>query len=180
MDALLFLFKTFADLYLLVFLLRLILQWVRADFYNQFSQFVVKATDPLVVPARRILPQIGKIDTPTLVVLILLQCAVTYILLLMLAGSPSIGAFAIIVVQRLISLAIFTYTISIILYVVLSWVAPASYSPIAMVLGQVVNPILRPVRKILPTAGGFDLSPLIVIVLLQAAAIALGLDARLR
>lgn len=172
MDVIRFLVKTFTDLYLLVFMFRLILQWVRADYYNPITQFVVTVTNPLVVPARRLLPSIGKVDTPTLVVLVLLQCVVTYLLLALIGATPTAATFVYLVVVRLIRLVIWTYTIAIFGYVILSWVAQAHYSPIAMVLGQVVGPLLRPVRRILPTIGGLDLSPMIVLILLYAASLA--------
>lgn len=174
MNVLLFLVKTFTDLYLLVFMLRLILQSARADYYNPFSQFVLKVTNPLVAPARRILPSVGMIDLPTLVVLILLQCAFTYLLLTLVGVVPDAALFAYLVFMRLIRLVLWTYTLSIFIYVILSWVAQAHYSPIAMVLSQVVEPVLRPVRRVLPAIGGLDLSPLLVLILLQAASIALS------
>jgi YggT family protein len=180
LDVLRFLVKTLTDLYLLVFMLRLILQWVRADFYNPFSQFVIMATNPLVVPARRLLPSVGKIDLPTVIVLVLLQGFVTWLLLVLLGADPTIDQLFYYAALRLLSLAIWTYTISLLIYVILSWVAPANYSPIAMVLGQMVEPILRPIRQIVPQVGGFDLSPLIILILLQAASIGLGLPAALR
>jgi uncharacterized protein YggT (Ycf19 family) len=80
-SALIFLVKTLADLYLLTFLLRFIMQWVRASYYNPLSQFVFKVTNPLVVPARRVLPSVAGLDTPTLVVLVILEIAVTFALL---------------------------------------------------------------------------------------------------
>jgi len=172
LNAVIFLVRTLTDLYLLAFMLRLILQWVRADYYNPISQFVIRITNPLVVPARRVLPSIGKIDTPTVVVLVLLQCAVTYLLLALVGASPTAGAFFYLVVTRLIRLVIWTYTIALFGYVILSWVAQAHYSPIAMVLGQIVGPLLRPVRRILPPIGGIDLSPMLVLILLYAASLA--------
>jgi YggT family protein len=180
LDVVRFLVKTITDLYLLVFLLRIILQWVRADFYNPFSQFIVRATNPLVVPARRLLPSVAGIDMPSLVVLVILQGIVTYVLLVLIGITPSIDVLLAYTGLRLVSLAIWTYTISIFLFVILSWVAPATYSPIAMVLGQIVEPVLRPVRRILPSIGGLDLSPLVILILLQAASIALGLPPYLR
>jgi YggT family protein len=180
LNALLFLFKTFSDLYLLIFLLRFILQTVRADFYNPFSQFIVRATNPLVVPARRVLPSAGGFDLPTIIVLVLLQALVTFILLKIVGITPTVDVYLSYLVRRLISLTIWTYTICLFIYVILSWVAQANYSPIAVVLGHVVAPILRPVRRIVPLIGGLDLSPLIVLILLQAASIALNLPAYLR
>ena len=180
MSVLLFLVKTFTDLYLLVFLLRFVLQVVRADFYNPFSQFIVRVTNPLVVPARRILPSMRGIDLPTLIVLVLLEAAVTYLLLQIVGATVNAQQLLFLIVLRLIGLALWTYTICIFAYVILSWVAQASYSPIAMLLSQVVEPILRPIRRILPLIGGLDLSPLIVLILLQAASIGLGLPNYLR
>jgi YggT family protein len=173
-DVLRFLVKTLTDLYLLVFMLRLIVQWVRADYYNPFSQFIVRATNPLIVPARRLLPSVGNIELPTIVVLVLLQCLVTYILLALLGATMDAFGFIILVGIRLIRLVIWTYTIAIFIYVILSWIAQAGYNPIALVLVQVVDPVLRPVRRIIPPIAGLDLSPLLVLILLQAASIGVG------
>lgn len=179
-NAVIFLVKTLSNLYLLTFLLRFILQWVRADFYNPFSQSIVKVTNPLVVPARRLLPSVRSIDLPTLVVLVLLQCAFTFLLLRVGGFSVPIDTFFFFVALRLVSLVLWTYTICIFIYVILSWVAPASYSPIALVVGQVIAPVLTPVRRIMPPIGGLDLSPLLVLILIQAVTIALPLPAYLR
>jgi YggT family protein len=91
-----------------------------------------------------------------------------------------LDSYLLFVALRLIHLTLWLYTISLLLYVILSWVAQAAYSPIAMLLGQVVGPILRPVRRILPPIGGIDLSPLVVLLLLQALRIALSLPPYLR
>jgi YggT family protein len=180
LNAALFLVKTVADLYLLTFLFRFVLQRVRADFYNPLSQFVVQVTSPLVVPARRLIPSVGDIDVATLVVLVLLQCVVTWLLLAMLGATVGIDTFALYVALRLVNLTLWLYSISILIYIVLSWLAQAAYSPIAMLLGQVVGPVLRPVRRILPPIAGLDLSPWVVLLLLQAIAIGLPLPPYLR
>src|SRR5688572_32653941 len=109
-SALIFLFKTLADLYLLTFLLRFIMQWVRASHYNPLSQFVFKVTNPLVVPARRILPSVAGLDTPTLVVLIVLEIISTLLLLLLLGVSLSVPELLFYSLLRLISLALWFYT----------------------------------------------------------------------
>lgn len=173
LNAAYFLVQTVTNLYLLTILFRFVLQQVRADFYNPFSQFIVTVTNPVVLPARRVIPSIGRIDTATLVVLVVLQCLVTWLLLAMLGVAITLETFARFVVLRLITLTLWLYIISIFLYVILSWVAQAAYSPIAMLLGQVVGPVLRPVRRILPPIAGFDLSPLVVLLLLYALNIAL-------
>jgi YggT family protein len=177
---LLFLVKTLSDLYLLTFVMRLALQIVRADFYNPLSQFIMTVTNPLVVPARRILPSVRNFDLPTLVVLVVLEIAVTYLLLLIIGAIPSIDQLLVIVFWRLVYLTIWAYVVCLFVYVILSWVAQSHYSPIAMLLGQVVEPLLRPVRRILPTTPGIDLSTLLVGVLLITALIAIPLPPALR
>ena len=80
-NSLIFLIRTLGDLYVMVFLLRFLLQWVRADFYNPLAQFVVRATNPLVVPARRIIPSMRGTDLPTLVLLLILEGLLTWAIL---------------------------------------------------------------------------------------------------
>src|SRR5690554_3783162 len=179
-NSLIFLVKTLSDLYLLTYLLRFILQWVRADYYNPLAQFIVRITNPLVVPARRVLPAIGGIDAPTLVVLLLLEGVVTWVLIKLVGVSVPPGQFLYWVLLRLIMLTLWFYSIAILVYVILSWVGQSHGSPVAHLLGDVVEPALRPVRRLLPPIAGLDLSPLLVLILLQALIIALPLPFPLR
>jgi YggT family protein len=172
-NSLIFIVKTISDLYLLTFLLRFVLQWVRADFYNPISQFVLKATNPLVLPARRILPSAGAVDLPTLAVVFVLQALATWLLLGLAGASVSPIVFVQLVIMRMLSLTLSLYLICIFAYVILSWFAQAQYSPIAALLADIVNPVLRPVRRIVPPIGGLDLSPLLVLIAIQAILIAL-------
>ncbi|HEY8519586.1 MAG TPA: YggT family protein [Gammaproteobacteria bacterium] len=174
-ESFIFIVRTLSDLYLLTFLLRFIFQWVRADYYNPFAQFVVKVTNPLVVPARRLLPSVGGVDMPTLVVLVLLEALVTALLIALAGWSVPAPTFLWFTLLRLIHLTLWFYTVAILVYVVLSWVGQASYSPLARLLDQIVEPVLRPARRLLPPIGGLDLSPLLVMILLQAVVIALRL-----
>jgi YggT family protein len=178
-NALFFLVKTFSDLYLLTFLLRFILQWVRADFYNPLSQFLFRVTNPLVLLARRIVPSARSVDLPTLVVLFALELLVTWLLLFIDGFSVSVPLFLQFVALRLINLTLWFYSVSILVYVILSWVAHG-YSPMSLILSQLNEPLLRPVRRLLPPIGGLDLSPLLVLILIQAAAMALPLPNFLR
>jgi len=171
LDALIFLLRTFADLYLLTFLLRFIMQLARANHYNPLSQVVFKVTNPLVVPARRLLPSVAGLDIPTLVVLIVLEIVVTFVLLSLVGLSLPIPRLLFYSSLRLISLLLWFYVGALIIYAVLSWFAQPSRNPMAMLLGQLVEPLLRPARRMLPPIGGFDLSVLLVIVLLQATTI---------
>ncbi len=179
-NSLIFIVKTLSDLYLLTYLLRFILQWVRADYYNPIAQFVLRVTNPLVVPARRMLPSVGGVDLPTLVVLLVLECAVTWLLLTLYGASTPFLNLLYLALLRLIMLALWFYAIAILVYVVLSWVGQRHGSPVASLLADIVEPVLRPVRRILPPIAGLDLSPLLVLIALQAVIIALPLPPALR
>jgi YggT family protein len=179
-NALLFLIKTIADLYLLTYLLRFLLQWVRADYYNPLAQFVVKVTNPLVVPARRLIPSAAGIDLPTLVVLVALEALVTWALIALMGVTLTPGTFALYVLLRTVSLTLWFYLVAIFIYVILSWVGQRQYSTIGAVLGQIVEPLLSPARRLLPPIAGLDLAPLVVLIVIQAIVIALPLPGYLR
>lgn len=170
--ALIFLVQTIADLYLLTFLLRFIMQWVRASYYNPLAQFVFKATNPLVVPARRVLPSVAGLDAPTLVVLIVLEIIVTFLLLQLVGVTLSIVDLLLYSLLRLVSLTLLFYTVALFIYVLTSWFG-GGMNPMADFLADLVEPLLRPVRRVLPPIAGLDLSPLVVLLLLHALRIAL-------
>lgn len=174
MNVLFFLLKTFTDLYLLVMLLRLLLQTVRADFYNPFSQFVVQVTNPIVRPLRRIVPAFGKFDLATAVALIALELAFTYLLSIVLGETRAAGSLLWLSVLRLVSLVIWAYMLSIFVYVILGLISPGTYNPIGAVAAQIADPVVRPFRRMIPIIGGFDFSPAVALILLYAARIALG------
>lgn len=167
--AAIYILQTLGSLYLLIVLLRLILQLVRADFYNPLSQFIVRATKPLLNPLRRIIPGFGGIDLASLVLAILIQL-VLMILILMLMGY-GVGDF---IMQLLIwsiiavtSLFLKVFFFALIISVILSWVAPGSYNPGAQLVNQICEPLLMPFRKLLPNLGGLDLSPIFAFLALK-------------
>ena len=166
-SALIFLVKTLTDLYLLAYLLRFIMQWTRADFFNPFGEAIVRVTKPLVVPARRLVPSARGVDLPTLVVLFLLEALATLLLLGLVGISVPVGLFVYFVVLRLIDLTLWLYTFAILIYVILSWIGAGRYSPAGSILSDLVEPVLRPVRRVVPPIAGLDLSPLIVLILIQ-------------
>src|SRR5690606_23872599 len=174
MDALIFIVRTLLQVLLvIVFLLRVLLPLVRADSRNQLSQAVIRVTNPLVLPLRRVLPPIGKIDTASVVALLIVQIAATATLWL-LGAYPWIFTVPQFLHMALLSLVITIlqfYTFALFLYVLLSWVAPGTYSPAAAILSSLCEPLLRPVRRVVPTFGGVDLSALFVIIGLQALVI---------
>ncbi|MFU3060473.1 YggT family protein [Pseudomonas aeruginosa] len=167
--AAIYILQTLGSLYLLIVLLRFILQLVRADFYNPLSQFIVRATKPLLNPLRRIIPGFGGIDLASLVLAILIQL-VLMILILMLMGY-GVGGF---IMQLLIwsiiavtSLFLKVFFFALIISVILSWVAPGSYNPGAQLVNQICEPLLMPFRKFLPNLGGLDLSPIFAFLALK-------------
>jgi YggT family protein len=179
-SALIFLIRTLADLYLLMFLLRFILQWVRASYRNPLSQLVQKVTSPLVVPARRVLPSVAGLDLPTLIVLMLLEGVVTWLLIAIAHYPVSMPGLLVLVVLRLVSLTLWFYSVALFVYVLLSWFGERGGGPMGSVLAEIVEPLLRPVRRIVPPIAGLDLSPLLVMLVFQAAIIALPLPLFLR
>ncbi|MBL4631670.1 MAG: YggT family protein [Paraglaciecola sp.] len=155
------------NLYLMVVLLRLWLQFARADFYNPFSQFVVKATQPIVAPMRRMLPSLGRLDTATLV-LALLVAGLKIVTLNLVLGGTSFDILSIVIVSFVIvlkeSLTLVMYVL--IMRAIMSWVSQGR-NPMELVLGQLTEPMLAPIRKRMPDMGGLDLSVMVVIVLLM-------------
>ena len=161
-EALIYIVQTLGSLYLLIVLLRFILQLVRADFYNPLSQFTVKATQPLLKPLRRIIPGFGGLDLASLALAILVQLVLMVVVILIAGANPaSVGlqllVWAIIAVTSLF-LKIFFFAM--IISVILSWVAPGSYNPGAQLVNQICEPVLAPFRKLIPNMGGLDISPI--------------------
>jgi YggT family protein len=176
MEAIRFIVGTLLQVLLvMVFLLRVLLPLSRADSRNQLSQAVIRLTNPLVLPLRRVLPPIGKVDTASIVALIIVQAAAIAMLWL-LGGYPYIftpGQFIYVVFLALITTVLRFYIFALILYAILSWIAPGTYSPAAALLDSLCEPLLRPVRRVIPPLGGIDFSALFVIIGLQALHIAI-------
>ncbi|HSG50498.1 MAG TPA: YggT family protein [Rheinheimera sp.] len=166
MQAVLFLIDTAFSLYLMVVILRLWLQLVRADFYNPFSQFVVKATNVLVLPLRRVIPSLGRLDTATLVLAYAIMLSKLVVLQLLQSGQvaliPSFVFSLVLLVKEVFTLLFWILVIR----ALLSWFSQGQ-SPVEYVMHQLTEPLLRPVRRILPPLGGLDLSVLVVLIGLQ-------------
>lgn len=168
-EALIYILQTLGGLYLLIVLLRFILQLVRADFYNPLSQFALKATQPLLKPLRRIIPGLGGLDMASLVLALLVQLLLMVLVILIAGANPlSVGpqllVWAIIAVTSLF-LKIFFFAM--IISVILSWVAPGSYNPGAQLVNQICEPLLAPFRKLIPNLGGLDISPIFAFIALN-------------
>lgn len=149
------------DLYISIVLVRFLLQMVRADFYNPLSQFVVTVTQPVIKPLRRLIPGVGGIDWASLIfafALVLLK------LLILLRGDFQGGSYWLLLLRlgiiEITLLILQTLQWCIIARAVLSWVDPYGRNPLYHVLGQLTDPILRPIRRLIPPIGGLDLSPM--------------------
>lgn len=162
-----FLISTLFGLYILTVMLRFLLAAVRADFYNPISQFLVKVTNPLLLPLRRILPSVGKIDTSALLLMLVLQLLSLVLIALLRGGPPAFGALLIIAVADLISLFFNVFLVAILIQVVISWVNPGGYNPAASLLYSITEPVLRPARRLIPPVSGMDLSPLVALIAIQ-------------
>jgi YggT family protein len=160
--------QTLGSLYLLIVLLRFVLQLVRANFYNPLCQFAVKATQPLLKPLRRIIPSMFGLDMSSLVLAILVQLALMALTLLLTYGT--IGNPLQLLIWSLIGVtALFLkiFFFALIISVILSWVAPGSHNPGAELVNQICEPALAPFRKIVPNLGGLDISPILAFLVLK-------------
>jgi YggT family protein len=177
MSAIYFIIHTLLQLALFVVLARLLLQWTRADFRNPISQAIVRITNPVILPLRSVLPPIGKVDTAS-VVAVILAAFVEVGISLLLRGFPLTypgfwAYWARAVAIELAWLTLNAYFYMIFLYALLSFIAPGGYSPMQSVLESVCEPVLRPFRRLIPSLGGLDLSPLWAGIAIQALLILL-------
>jgi YggT family protein len=163
-DPLIFLVRTLFGLYIAVVLIRFLLQWARADFYNPISQFVVRITSPLLRPLRRVIPGLGGLDLASLVLAWGLE-AVQLTLMAALSGLgwPLLSALAW-AIPALIGLLIDILLFAVLILAILSWVNPDPYNPAVALLGRLTDPLLKPARRLIPPIGGIDLSPMAVMI----------------
>ena len=169
----LLLVNTFVSLYVLLILVRFLLQTVKADFYNPVTQFIVKATNPLLIPLRRIIPGIAGLDVSSLVLAWTVQLIGMGVIYTLLTGGsfPPILYLCGWAVLALIQTVLNIYLFSILIIVILSWIAPQSYNPAVLMLHQLTGPVLSKIRKFMPDMGMLDLTPLVAFLLIQVAQI---------
>ncbi len=173
MQAIVFLLNSLFDIYLMIVLLRIWLQWARADFYNPLSQFVVKATHPILAPMRRVIPSLGGLDMAA-VLLALIVASLKFIVFVVLLGIPLplvwIPVLSLLLLIKQAGTLLFWMLV---LRAILSWVSQGR-SPVDYVLLQLTEPMLAPIRRIIPPLGGLDLSVLVLFLFLQAVNIFLS------
>ncbi|OGT90809.1 MAG: hypothetical protein A2286_05860 [Gammaproteobacteria bacterium RIFOXYA12_FULL_61_12] len=159
-----FLVQTLFGLYILAVVLRLLFQWVRADFYNPVSQLIVKMTHPVLRPLRRFVPPMLGLDSASLLLAWLLK-AIEIALVLLLAGSSyPLWAPLLWSIPALIELTLNIFLFAVIIQAVLSWVSPDPYNPVNSLLHSLTDPILAPLQRLIPPVSGVDLSPMAAII----------------
>lgn len=180
--ALIFIVRTVSDLVVLILLLRFWLPWFRADFRNPVAQAILRVTSPLVVPVRRLVPSIGKLDTATVVVMFAIRYLTNWIILLLVGLSMGMTSFgwtanilsiALASLFDLATLSVSLFLIVIFVSIVLSWFAPTTYNPASAFVRSIAEPLLRPFRRLVPPLGGIDISPIVPMILLGALRILL-------
>jgi YggT family protein len=160
-----FLIQTFFGLYVLVIMLRFLIQAAKADFYNPISQAIVKLTDPALRPLRRVIPGLRGFDLASLVLALMVQIlALILISLLASVPVPSLLVLVFWSALGLFSLTLKIYYFSLIAMIIVSWIAPHGNHPVVVLIHQIVEPICAPARKLLPPMGGLDFSVMLVFV----------------
>lgn len=166
-QAAVFLIDTLFWLYILAVLLRFLLQVVRADFHNPFSQALVVITNPAVLPFRRVIPGLYGIDLASVVLLLVLQCLKNYIIGLIYGYPYKLVGLVVVSAVQLLQLTIYVFIVAIFIRVILSWIAPyGRYNPAMGLLISLTEPLMRPARRLVPPISGLDLSPIGVFILL--------------
>ena len=162
-----FLVQTLFGLYIGAVMIRFLLALTRADFYNPVSQFLVKVTNPLLVPLRRVIPSAMGIDLAAIVLMLVLQAVELMLTGAILGFGFHPAGLVVLSVAELLALLFQIYFFTILIQVILSWVSPGGYNPVVALLYSINEPLLGRARRLLPPIHGFDLSPILVMIFLQ-------------
>lgn len=164
----LFLIRSLFDLYLFIMMLRVILQWVHADPRNPLVQFVARLTSPLLRITRRVLPTFHGIDLGAIATLLILEL-LKFVLIISLSTGvfPAIHGLIVLAFAELFHQLISIFFYSIFIFVLLSWFAPILNPSLLQVLFQITEPLLRPIRRIIPSLAGLDFSPIPALIFLK-------------
>lgn len=173
-NAISYLIGTLIDLYIAAVLLRLLLQWVRADFYNPLCQFLVRVTNPVLIPLRRIIPSIKRLDTASVVLMLLLEMIGIWIISRIGSTPVNLPQIVALGAIKLMMTVLMTYFFLIIASVILSWVGRSLQHPVIPLVHQLTEPVLRPFRRIIPPISGIDLSPLFALITIRFLILLLG------
>jgi YggT family protein len=163
-DALAFIIRTVFDIAAILFLARFLLQAARADYYNPLSQAIVQATEPVLRPIRMVVPGYRNFDFASFTAAVLAKVIAFTLISLLTTGGIPLLLILIHALHETLRWMLTMYFFAILISVVLSWVAPGTIHPAALLVRQIVEPLLAPARQLLPPLGGMiDLSPIVVI-----------------
>lgn len=162
-----FLIQTVFQFYLVILILYTLLRASRAHYINPVVQFLIRFSEPLIKPLRRIIPETGKIDWAACLLIFLVQFLEVILLMLLSNFSANIIGLLAYTVVAILKLIVNIYFFAIIVFALLSWLQSAGNNPMSHVLFYLTEPLLKLVRDRMPTISGIDLSPLIVLLLLQ-------------
>jgi YggT family protein len=168
-NAVFYLVSTLFEVYLWIVMLRIILQFVSADFYNPISQLIWQLTQPIVRPLQKVLPKYRQWDLAAIALLITVVLIYIHVIAAITGyGDRYSGVYSLLpAVLKLMVLVLNLYTFALVIQAILSWVGPGVNNPAGSILWSINEPLLRPVRRVIPPFSGLDLSPLVVIVALQ-------------
>lgn len=161
----LFLINTLFDLYLLILMVRLLLARAGANYFDPTTQFVTKFTDFVVKPVRKIIPNYRKIEVSTFLIILILECVKFLAISLLTIGMPNIAGLILLSLVDIFKLGIQCMFYAILIQAIMSWVQPNS--PVNYLLSQITAPVMRPIQRIVPPVGGFDISPIPAMIFLQ-------------
>ena len=165
-DAGSFLIDTVIGLYMLAVMLRFLLQWVRADFYNPLSQFLVTVTNPTLVFLRRFIPGLFGVDFASILLLIVLAVVKIYLIYAISGLTPQLPGVLLLAIGEVIQLGVYVFIFAMLIRVILSWVQPGAYNPVLVLINQLTEPLMAPARRFIPPFGGLDISPMLVFIFL--------------
>mgnify|MGYP005697770129 CR=1 FL=1 len=161
------LLHTLFQLFISLLMVRFLLPLVKANYFNPICQFIIKITDPLLKPLRRVIPNIGRFDGAVVVLMIALQLLEGWIISALAGRSFPITHLLAYAGLSLIQMLLVMYLVFIIANAILSWFAHSIRHPILPLLDQLTAPVLQPIRRIIPLIGGIDISPLVAIIAIQ-------------
>ena len=167
-QATIFLVELFFDIFILAFFLRYLFTIVGVDLTNPLSALIIKITNPFLKPLRRTIPGYLGVDWSSILVLVLAQ-AIEIILVtsIISGGAPALSGLIILTIAHLLRMILYIYLFVILIQVIISWINPNAYNPITAIMYQVSEPILQPIRRLVPSVGGLDFSPFIILVIIN-------------
>jgi YggT family protein len=163
-----FLIQSIFDLYIFILLLRVVLQWVNTDSRNPLFVLVAKLTNPPLRPICRVIPSLHGIDLAAIILLLSLEMIkIAFLVWLQINTTPHLIGLVVLGFAELLNQLINIFFYAVIALAILSWISPSANGPLVEILVRISEPLIKPIRGILPSVSGLDFSPLILIVVLK-------------